>query len=104
MPHNQCFWIWNSIQINWDGTAVPCCRDPLGRHIIGNVFEEGLWRVFNSKPARDFRQRILLDQGRVDICRLCSGYGVPEMIRKKANNFEITRHSLNVEELGRSES
>lgn len=77
VPHNQCLWLWNSIQINWDGTAVPCCRDPLGHYIIGNVFEDGLWRVFNSKPAREFRRRILKDQARMEICRLCSGYGSP---------------------------
>jgi MoaA/NifB/PqqE/SkfB family radical SAM enzyme len=99
MPQNQCLWIWNSIQINWDGTAVPCCRDPLGQYIIGNVFEQGLWRVFNTKPARDFRRRILTNQHSMEICRLCSGYGLPEMDRKKPACFEIRRHTFNAEDI-----
>src|SRR3546814_16499648 len=24
LPDNECVWIWNSIQINWNGDAVPC--------------------------------------------------------------------------------
>src|SRR3546814_8031235 len=37
LPDNECVWIWNSIQINWNGDAVPCCRDPNGLHVLGNV-------------------------------------------------------------------
>jgi len=89
IPQNECLWIWNSIQVNWDGTAVPCCRDPLGRHGLGNVFDEGLWRVFNSKPARMFRRKILRDQSNLETCRLCSGYGVPELGRNKDSTLGI---------------
>jgi len=95
VPNNQCLWLWNSIQINWDGAAVPCCRDPLGHYILGNVFEESLWRVFNGKPAREFRRKILKDQSRMEICRLCSGYGLPEISWGKPISFEIKRHSVN---------
>jgi radical SAM protein with 4Fe4S-binding SPASM domain len=91
---NDCVWIWNSLQINWNGDAVPCCRDPNGHHVLGNVFEEGIGRVFNSARARDFRRRILTRQKEVDICRLCSGYGLPQMTRAKPMAFEIKRHSF----------
>jgi radical SAM protein with 4Fe4S-binding SPASM domain len=97
LPDNECVWIWNSIQINWNGDAVPCCRDPNGKHILGNVFEDGLSRVFNSPKARDFRRRILTDQANIDICRLCSGYGQPTMIKEKPMHFSIKRHSFNSE-------
>ncbi len=99
VPENECIWIWNSIQINWDGDAVPCCRDPNGLHVLGNVFEDGLARVFNSKRAREFRRRILTDQHSVDICRLCSSYGMPELTKTRQMSFDVKRHSFNPEQL-----
>ena len=94
VPDNECPWIWNSIQINWNGDAVPCCRDPNGHHVLGNVFEEGLGRVFNGERARAFRHRILTQQGKVDICSLCSSYSVPELVKARPMSFEVKRHSF----------
>ena len=99
IPDNECFWIWNSMQINWDGEAVPCCRDPNGLHPLGNVFDHGLRQVFNSQKSRDFRQNILNNQGAVDICKLCSGYGLPNLEKQKPIDFEISRHSFDSEQL-----
>ena len=97
LPDNDCAWIWNSIQINWNGDAVPCCRDPNGKHVLGNVFEQGLMGVFNGAKARDFRRRILTDQGNIDICKLCSGYGLPTIDRQKSEKFSVVRHSVDDE-------
>jgi radical SAM protein with 4Fe4S-binding SPASM domain len=99
LTSNECVWIWNSMQINWNGDAVPCCRDPNGKHVLGNVFEDGVMRVFNGKKARDFRRRILTDQGNIDICKLCSSYGLPTLTRKKPISFEVQRHSFNSENI-----
>jgi MoaA/NifB/PqqE/SkfB family radical SAM enzyme len=95
LPQNECQWIWNSMQINWNGEAVPCCRDPNGKHVLGNVFEDGLMRVFNGRKARNFRRRILTEQGKVDICKLCSSYGLPTLTKRKTISFEVQRHTNN---------
>jgi len=102
VPANECMWIWNSIQINWNGDAVPCCRDPTGKHVLGNVFEDGILRVFNSAKARAFRQGILNNQGAVDICRLCSSYGAPALVHAKPATFDVQWHSLNGTDLDNS--
>jgi MoaA/NifB/PqqE/SkfB family radical SAM enzyme len=94
LPDNECVWIWNSIQLNWDGTAVPCCRDPNGRFPLGNVFEKGLRAVFNGEAATDFRRNILTQQGKVSICKLCSGYGLPRLEHTKPPGFVIEHHSV----------
>lgn len=99
VPNNECEWIWNSIQLNWNGDAVPCCRDPNGKHVFGNVFQDGLLNVFNGEKARAFRKKILRAQGDVDICKLCSGYGIPELERHKAASFAVQRHSVNVDKV-----
>ncbi len=94
VPDNECLWIWNSAMINWDGTVVPCCRDPRGMHPFGNAFETSLAAVWNDEPIRDFRRAILTGQKAVDICRLCSSYGPPELQRTKPTDFRIVRHSI----------
>jgi len=76
-PGGKCPWIWNSIVINWNGDAVACCRDPLGTNVLGNVFEEGLARVFNGEKAKAFRKAVMEHQELLPLCRLCPGEGIP---------------------------
>jgi MoaA/NifB/PqqE/SkfB family radical SAM enzyme len=99
VPDNECIWVWNSIQLNWDGSAVPCCRDPNGKFVLGNVFEKGLRAVYNGELATDFRRRILTQQGDVSICKLCSGYGLPQLQHPKTPGFAIERHSINRDDI-----
>lgn len=99
LPDNECVWIWNSIQLNWDGTAVPCCRDPNAQFPLGNVFESGLKNVFNGEAATEFRRKILSSQGDVSICKLCSGYGLPQLQHPKPTGLTVERHSVNVNKI-----
>ena len=92
--HNECTWVWNSIMINWDGSVVPCCRDPHGHHVLGNAFETPLSEIWNGKSATDFRKRIATDQGSVEICSQCSGFGVPKLTPETPVDFKIARLSL----------
>ncbi len=99
IPDNECTWIWNSATITWEGDVVPCCRDPLAKHNLGNVFEKPLKEIWNSDKAIGFRKRILNEQSKVDICELCSGYGVPALQRQSPVEFEIKRLSLDEQKL-----
>jgi len=94
LPDNECTWVWNSVMINWDGTVVPCCRDPHGKHVFGNVFETPLRTIWNGEAIREFRRRIVTNQGKVDVCQLCSGFGVPALNRSRPMAFEVQRMSL----------
>jgi len=95
LPDNECVWVWNSMQLNWDGTAVPCCRDPNGKFPLGNVFDKGIKAVFNGEAATAFRRQILERQGGVSICKLCSGYGLPQLQHSKPAGLTVQRHTLN---------
>jgi len=99
LPDNECTWVWNSVMINWDGGVVPCCRDTHGTHLFGNVFATPLREIWNGEPMRVFRRRIVTDQRDVDICRLCSGYGVPALTRSRPMAFEVKRLSLDESKL-----
>ncbi len=91
---NECTWVWNSVVVNWDGSVVPCCRDPHGHHIFGNAFETPLREIWNGKEAREFRRGIATNQKNVGICDLCSGFGVPRLMPEKPIDFEVARVSL----------
>ena len=63
---------WRSITVLCDGSIVPCCRDPRGRYTFGNV-ADGVLRVWNNKPFRNFRRRIIRHRDALPICSVCPG-------------------------------
>lgn len=95
VPDNECTWVWNSTMINWNGDVVPCCRDPHGRHVFGNALEQPFRSIWNGDAITEFRRSIVTEQGKVDICKLCSGYGVPNLTRSRPMSFEVERHTFN---------
>jgi radical SAM protein with 4Fe4S-binding SPASM domain len=76
VPKNSCPWLYYSMNIQVDGNVVPCCRDPNGRQVVGNLLDQSLEEVWNGPRIRTFRNYVLKNQGGVDICRLCPGEGV----------------------------
>jgi radical SAM protein with 4Fe4S-binding SPASM domain len=76
-PNNYCDWLYFGVNIYVNGDVVPCCRDVSGKYIMGNVFEEPLEQIWNNDKFQKFRKQILTDQKKIDICRLCEGYGRP---------------------------
>ncbi len=74
-PRNDCPWIYYSITILVNGDVVPCCRDPKGLEVVGNLLGEDLDTIWNGRRFTEFRTRLLNDQGSIEICRLCSAYG-----------------------------
>ena len=72
--NNKCPWIYYSMVILVNGDIVPCCRDPQGLHIMGNLISQEMDEIWNGDLFKNFRGRINADQGNVDICRLCSSY------------------------------
>jgi len=79
LPDNVCPWIYYSLAIHVNGNVVPCCRDPRGDEVMGNILEQGLDEIWNGPKFRALRQRIQQDQGAVGICRLCSSYPVSKV-------------------------
>jgi len=77
IPHNHCEWLYYSTTIQWNGNVVPCCRDPQGEHIMGNIFEQDFYEIWNCEKFREFRRKINSDQANLKLCQLCSGFGMP---------------------------
>lgn len=42
IPKNKCDWIYYSLSIQVNGDVVPCCRDPKGEIVMGNLLHQEL--------------------------------------------------------------
>lgn len=70
---NQCWKLWHSSVLTWDGTVVPCCFDkdaehPMGKIEEGNTFQD----VWEGSSYKDFRREILKSRKNIGICTNCT--------------------------------
>lgn len=78
-PNNFCEWLYASMTIQVDGNVVPCCRDPLGHMVLGNVHKESPYQIWNNDKYRALRRQVRTRQGSLDLCRLCEGFGMLDL-------------------------
>ncbi len=69
---NQCWKMWRSSVITWDGLVVPCCFDKDAQHQFGNIAQQSFTRVWQSPQYNQFRQAILKSRKEIDICTNCT--------------------------------
>ncbi len=81
--NNSCSWIWNSMVVMANGDVVPCCRDPKGSIVLGNAVDSTLQTIWNGEKSVAFREDILKNQSGIDICKLCAGYGYPQLVHEQ---------------------
>lgn len=66
-----CYGLRDQIGILVDGTVVPCCLDSEGSIPLGNVFEEQLEDILNSKRAQDIYNGFSSRNAVEDLCKRC---------------------------------
>lgn len=54
-----CPYPWTQMAVTWNGDCVPCCRDTVGRSVLGNVFEDEIMTIWNGELYRRFRQNLI---------------------------------------------
>lgn len=69
---NQCWRMWSSAVITWDGSVVPCCFDKDAKHQLGNIAFQSFDSIWKSELYNNFRGKILTDRNSVDICQNCT--------------------------------
>lgn len=66
-----CYGLRDQIGILVDGTVVPCCLDSEGSIPLGNIFEENLEDILNSKRAKDIYDGFSSRNAVEDLCKRC---------------------------------
>lgn len=69
---NECWRMWSSCVLTWDGKVVPCCFDKDATHQLGNIDATPLREIWKSKPYNSFRQALLTNRQEIDICQNCT--------------------------------
>lgn len=77
---NRCYRIWNQPVINWNGEMAVCCFDKDNLIKLGNIKYNSFLDLWQSKDFMSFRQTILTNRAKYDICRNC-GEGVSLKIK-----------------------
>jgi radical SAM protein with 4Fe4S-binding SPASM domain len=69
---NQCWKMWSSSVITWDGKVVPCCFDKDAQHVMGDVTKQSFAEIWQNDKYNAFRQSILRSRSEIEICKNCS--------------------------------
>jgi radical SAM protein with 4Fe4S-binding SPASM domain len=69
---NNCWRMWNSCVITWDGTVVPCCFDKDATHKLGNVKKESFKELWKGEKYYKFRKSLMKSRTEIEICKNCT--------------------------------
>ncbi len=69
---DQCWKLWHSCVITWDGIVVPCCFDKDADHKLGDMKQMSFLNIWKGKKYQAFRTQILKGRSAIDICANCS--------------------------------
>ncbi|MBL4715549.1 MAG: radical SAM protein [Bacteroidetes bacterium] len=69
---NECWKMWHSCVITWDGKVVPCCFDKDAHHQLGDLRSESFSKLWKSDAYNQFRVSLLKSRKEIDICQNCT--------------------------------
>ena len=69
---NQCWKMWQGMEITWDGKVLPCCFDKDAQYIMGEFPANSMREIWESEGYQDFRKQLLSSRSQIDICQNCS--------------------------------
>lgn len=69
---NQCWRMWHSCVITWDGLIVPCCFDKDAKHQLGDLKTTAFEAIWKGDQYHHFRSAILKSRNAIDICTNCT--------------------------------
>lgn len=77
--HSICMSPLFTSVIGWDGEIRLCCNDVLGEVKFGNIKNQNLYDILNSRKMKEYRKIITKDRNQVFPCNKCNfiGYRLP---------------------------
>lgn len=69
---DECWRMWSSTVLTWDGRVVPCCFDKDAKHVFGNVLEKNFSDIWRNRQYTAFRKSVFTERNQIDICKNCS--------------------------------
>lgn len=72
---NECWKMWHSCVITWDGKVVPCCFDKDAHHVLGNTSHQRFEDIWHSDGYASFRKTLLTSRDEIEMCKNCTEGG-----------------------------
>ncbi len=69
---NECWKMWHSCVVTWDGKIVPCCFDKDASHTLGNIFKHNFREIWRGSSYKDFRSTLMKSRSKIEICKNCT--------------------------------
>jgi len=70
---NNCWKLWHSTVVTFDGQLIPCCFDKDADHPFGSISETASFRsIWEGKKADTFRCSLTKSRSSIDICTNCT--------------------------------
>jgi radical SAM protein with 4Fe4S-binding SPASM domain len=69
---NNCWKMWHSCVITWDGKVVPCCFDKDAQRVMGDLMKNSFSEIWNGSAYRKFRDTLLRARTDIEICKNCT--------------------------------
>lgn len=70
--HNNCWKMWHSCVVTWDGKVVPCCFDKDAHHAMGSLQNESFSTIWNNPQYQAFRSALFHSRSSIEMCRNCT--------------------------------
>ncbi|MCK4662945.1 MAG: SPASM domain-containing protein [Bacteroidales bacterium] len=68
----NCWRMWHSAVVTWDGIIVPCCFDKDAKYSFGNVSISYFYNIWKNNKYDIFRNKIFKSRNKIDICTNCT--------------------------------
>ncbi len=69
---NQCWKMWHSCVVTWDGRLVPCCFDKDATHELGQLGSQSFREIWMGREYQSFRGSLLRSRSEIEMCKNCS--------------------------------
>jgi radical SAM protein with 4Fe4S-binding SPASM domain len=69
---DNCWRMWHSSVMTWDGKIVPCCFDKDASHVMGDIASHSFREIWTGDRYNAFRAELLKSRSSIDICTNCT--------------------------------
>lgn len=69
---DECWKMWHSCVVTWDGRVVPCCFDKDAHYVLGDLTRQSFDEIWKGKAYDEFRQSLFTSRSQIEMCRNCT--------------------------------
>ncbi len=68
----NCWKMWHSCVITWDGKVVPCCFDKDAHYSMGSLQVQSFSDIWTGDKYHDFRSNLIQSRSTYEMCKNCT--------------------------------